>query len=1122
MMPLKYLISQIIKVSGKVPLGTVLVVPFTLQTFAAVALTGWLSLRNGQKAVNNVATQLRSEVTARIQQHLYSYVETPHTINQINFNAFQLGLLDLHDSEGLKRYLFKQIQSFDTIGYIQFSSEEKEFIGVERLDNGQLQIEVCDQSTNYDFHSYAVDNLGNISKLLKVTPNYDPRPRPWYTAAVKAGKARWSKIYTYIGFPKLGITAARPVYGNQGKLLGVIGADLVLSQINQFLRSLEIGRSGETFIIERSGELVANSTPESPFFGRNNDPKRMSAIGSPNPLIRSTAQHLVESFGDFNKIKSSQQSDFILDRNRQFVQVTPLSDGRGLDWLIVVVVPEADFMDEINANTRTTILLCLGALIVATLLGILTSKWIVGPIERLSKAAEAFSRGQWEGELQVNRSQELGVLARSFNSMAGQLQESFATLEERVETATEELQEALVYLSAIVDNLADGLLVIDQNGKIARFNPALLILFDLSEINLEGKEYQEVFGSEVTQLVEHSKSCPRDVFTLEIPLAGGRTGKAAVTAILKDDNNLRGSLIRGQQSLDTTANGKSQCPIAQEKYSVANAQCSIPISQSGKIAYLGTVILIRDITAEKEAETEKMGLIASLQKSQKKLALHFQQTPVGVIEWKVNFEVSEWNPGAEQIFGYSREEALGRNGIELLIPNTDLSYINQLWAELSTNRGGRRSTNENVRKDGKIILCEWYNTTLIDDDGNVVGVASLVQDVTELQRIVGELRASEERFRQMAENIHEVFWMIDPNQKQILYVSPACEQIWGCSRQSLYENPQCLASAIHPDDRERVMSFIEKNTQAEYDREYRILRPDGSICWIRDRAFPIYNDVGEIYRIVGIAEDITQRKLAEEFQKVAQSAVAANQAKSAFLANMSHELRTPLNAIIGYSDLLKEDAEDLGAEEFISDLDRIQRAGKHLLGLISDILDISKIEAGRMELYLENFNPVDLIEEVIATVEPLVMKNSNKLEVSFGSNLDEMYADLTKTRQILLNLLSNAAKFTKNGTITITLTKDEKARNERIFNADIESQGDYLSFLLFQVADTGIGMSAEQLEHLFQPFMQGDTSTTRQYGGTGLGLAISRHFCLMMGGDIEVESKLGSGSVFTVRLPVKC
>ncbi|HLO50450.1 MAG TPA: PAS domain S-box protein [Kamptonema sp.] len=1121
MMPLKYLKVQMVKVSGKVPLRTVLVVPFALQTFAAVALTGWLSLRNGQKAVNDVATQLRSEVTARIQQHLYNYIETPHTINQINIDALQLSLLDLHDSEGLKRYLFRQIQSFDTISYINFASEKKEFIGVERFDNSTFRISVSNRSTDYKFQEYAVDSSGNISQLLKVTPNYDPRFRPWYVAPVKTGKPTWSKIYTFISSPTLSISAGRPVYGNRGELLGVVAADMVLSQISQFLRSLKIGRTGQTFIIERSGDLVANSTPEPPFFGSNDDPKRLSARGSRNLLIRSTAQHLVERFGDFSKINNSQQSDFLLGGNRQFVQVTPLSDGRGLDWLIVVVVPEADFMDEINTNTRMTVLLCLGALAAATVLGILTSKWIVGPIELLSKAAEAFSRGEWNEELQVNRSDELRVLARSFNSMASQLKESFTTLEYRVATATEELQDALVYLSAIVDNLADGLLVIDREGRIARFNPALLVLFDLSEINLNTEEWEQVFGSQIAQLVEHSKNCPRDIFNLEISLAGGRTGKAAVTAILKDNNGVRDSLSRGQKSLDTVSFGEMQYPITQEQGSVLNASCSTLIPESTKIVYLGTVILIRDITTEKEAEMEKMGLIASLQKSQKKLALHFQQTPLGVIEWKVNFEVSEWNPGAEQIFGYSREEALGQNGIELLIPSTDLTYITQLWQDLATNQGGRRSTNQNLRKDGQIILCEWYNTTLIDADGNVIGIASLVQDVTELHRTLEELRASEERFRQMAENIHEVFWMIDPNQKQILYVSPACEQIWGCSRQSLYEDPQSLVSVVHPDDRDRVRAFMEKNQPDEYAHEYRILRPDGSVCWIRDRAFPIQNESGKVYRIVGIAEDITQRKLAEEFQKVAQSAEAANQAKSAFLANMSHELRTPLNAIIGYSDILKEDAEDLGAEEFISDLDRIQRAGKHLLGLISDILDISKIEAGKMELYLENFNPIDLIGEVISTVEPLAQKNSNNLEFSCQSNLEMIYADLTKTRQILLNLLSNAAKFTKEGTITITVGIDKNARNPEITEVDMQSQGLNSSFLFFRVADTGIGMSPEQLQHLFQPFMQGDASTTRQYGGTGLGLAISRHFCLMMGGEIEVESELGLGSIFTVRLPVK-
>ena len=402
---------------------------------------------------------------------------------------------------------------------------------------------------------------------------------------------------------------------------------------------------------------------------------------------------------------------------------------------------------------------------------------------------------------------------------------------------------------------------------------------------------------------------------------------------------------------------------------------------------------------------------------------------------------------------------------------------------------------------------------MVDTEGCIIGVASLVQDVTEFHSAVEQLRASEERFRQLAENIHEVFWIREPNQKQIVYVSPACEKIWNLSCEILYSEPEAFWDAIHSDDRARVKAAFEKQVRGDYDEEYRVVRADGSVCWVRDRAFPVRNETGEIYRIVGIAEDITQRKLAEEFQKVAQTAQAASQAKSAFLANMSHELRTPLNAIIGYSDMLKEDAEDLGYEDFIPDLHKIQTAGKHLLSLISDILDISKIEAGRMELYLETFNPASLIDDVVLTVESLVEKNSNKFEIDYPSDLGMMYADITKTRQILLNLLSNAAKFTKSGTIKISA---ERVTNK---SSKIQKLEESSESIVFRVVDTGIGIPPEHMQHLFQAFMQGDTSTTRKYGGTGLGLTISRHFCLMMGGDIQVESELGGGSIFTVCLP---
>jgi len=953
-MPIRYLTDSILKMSRKIPIRIILVVPFALQTFAAVGLTGWLSLRNGQRAVNDVATQLRAEVTSRIQQHIYNYIETPHQVNQLNLDAISLGILNVQDEVSLRRYFSKQIKTFDKISYIQFGSEQKTFIGVERLDNGKLQFLKSDKSTGYNFHSYAASEFGEPTKLLKTTPNYDPRIRPWYTAPVRTGKPTWTKIYTYFDVQKLAITAATPVYDERNKLIGVVGCDLLLSQINQFLDSLKIGKSGETFIVERSGQLVANSTPEPPFIVSNGVAKRIRATSSNNALIRSTARYLTKRFGDLNKIDGTYQLDFTIDGERQFLQVTPLSDGRGLDWLIVVAVPEADFMESIHTNTRYTVLLCLGALVVAIGIGGLTSRWIVVPIQSLSKAAEALSRGEWDSTavdtrlmVSLEREDEVGILARSFNRMAGQLEESFTTLEDRVE-------------SAIAD---------------------------------------------------------------------------------------------------------------------------------------------------------KTQLINSLKKSQQKLALHLHQTPLGAIEWDLNFEVADWNLSAERIFGFNRLEAVGRHGVDLIVPESAKEYVRQLSITLLTNQGGVSSLNENIRKDGKIILCEWYNTTLVDTEGCIIGVASLVQDVTEFHSALEQLRASEERFRQLAENIHEVFWIREPNQKQIVYVSPACEKIWNLSCEILYSEPEAFWDAIHSDDRSRIKAAFEKQVRGDYDEEYRVVRADGSVCWVRDRAFPVRNETGEIYRIVGIAEDITQRKLAEEFQKVAQTAQAASQAKSAFLANMSHELRTPLNAIIGYSDMLKEDAEDSGHEDFIPDLHKIQTAGKHLLSLISDILDISKIEAGRMELYLETFNPASLIDDVVLTVESLVEKNSNKFEIDYPSDLGMMYADITKTRQILLNLLSNAAKFTKSGTIKISA--------ERVTNnsSKIQKLEESSESIVFRVVDTGIGIPPEHMQHLFQAFMQGDASTTRKYGGTGLGLTISRHFCLMMGGDIQVESELGGGSIFTVCLP---
>jgi len=288
-------------------------------------------------------------------------------------------------------------------------------------------------------------------------------------------------------------------------------------------------------------------------------------------------------------------------------------------------------------------------------------------------------------------------------------------------------------------------------------------------------------------------------------------------------------------------------------------------------------------------------------------------------------------------------------------------------------------------------------------------------------------------------------------------------------------------------------------------REERLL---GGLVTVRRTPGAFPDDVIELLKTFAAhsALALQNARLYRELEEKSRELEIASEHKSRFVANMSHELRTPLNAIIGYSEMLEEEAEDLGQADFLPDLKKIQVAGKHLLGLINEILDLSKIEAGKMELFLERFDVADLVSEVAATVRPLVEKNANSLEIECPRDIGTMHADLTKVRQVLFNLLSNAGKFTREGTIRLGVSARAANGEPRI---------------VFRVADSGIGLTAEQKGRLFEAFTQADTSTTREYGGTGLGLALSRTFCRMMGGDITVESEPGAGSCFTVELPVE-
>jgi phosphoserine phosphatase RsbU/P len=439
------------KISPHLPLRTVLVVPFVIQIFAAVGLTGYFSFRNGQQAINDLAAQLQAEIATRIEQKIRNYLEVPRIINKINVNAIQLGQLDARDPERFSRQFWHQRFLFEEVNgsAIYWGTEDAEFVGLGFQADQTWKIGRSGQSTKGKYTFYRPDDRGDPASVIEVGKDYDPRVRPWYKKAVAAGEPIWSDIYPDFKERRLKITLAQPVYNSADQLLGVIGVDFVLSHIKTYLEQLKIGQSGQTFIVEHSGDLVATSLPQQPFTIRGEEVKRIKATAVEKALIRNTAEELQERFGTFAQIQHSQQFKANISGQGQFVQVLPFSSGKNLDWLIVIVVPESDFMAQINANTRNTIMLCAVALVVATLLGIVTARWIAHPIFRLNEASQAIASGELNQAVEVGVIREIEVLARSFNQMGQQLQQSFQALEEvnaelenRVQERTAELQVA--------------------------------------------------------------------------------------------------------------------------------------------------------------------------------------------------------------------------------------------------------------------------------------------------------------------------------------------------------------------------------------------------------------------------------------------------------------------------------------------------------------------------------------------------------------------------------------------------------------------------------------------------------------------------------------------------------
>ncbi|QDU99194.1 PAS domain-containing sensor histidine kinase [Lignipirellula cremea] len=514
------------------------------------------------------------------------------------------------------------------------------------------------------------------------------------------------------------------------------------------------------------------------------------------------------------------------------------------------------------------------------------------------------------------------------------------------------------------------------------------------------------------------------------------------------------------------------------------------------------------------------------------------------------------NTHLERMFGYPRSELLGQM-IEIFVPErfrpNHPDARNAFFREPHVRPMGAGLELYGRHRDGHDIPVEISLSPLGTPSGLMV--VATIRDLSKQRRIEAQIRRFEARYRTLVEGLPAVTFMaaLDEGLNE-LYVSPQIETLLGFSQEEWLGNPILWYSQLHPDDRKRWHTefAVTCSTGKPFNSIYRFYSRAGNVVWVHGEAKVIRDEAGRPLFLQGVAFDITQMKIAEDqlrtlnqtlesrvnertaelsdandilhleiqerqrieaevlhiyedLARAHEEALAANQTKSQFLANMSHELRTPLNAIIGYSELLQLLAARKKDDTYTADLERINKAGKHLLALINDILDISKIEAGKMQLELEIFAVGPLAEEIRETSVPLALKNENELLVKVADNLGVIEADMIRLKQCLLNLLSNACKFTEKGQVTLSV--NQVAHGDR-------------DWIEFRVQDSGIGLTDEQSARLFQPFTQADASTTRKFGGTGLGLAITKKLCESMGGQINLESKLGEGSTFTIRLPV--
>ncbi|MEG5058277.1 ATP-binding protein [Microcoleus sp. A2-C5] len=1067
------------------------------------------------------------------------------------------------------------------------------------------------------------------------------------------------------------------------------------SKISTFLDRLHFSKSGQTFIMDRSGNLVATSTLETPFVKQGKQqPMPLRRINSQDVRTRYIAQQLANKFGNLGTLQTAQQLTLTIEGSPQFLRVTPYRDARGLDWLIVVVVPESDFMAPIQANTRNTLWLCAGTLAIGSAIGFLTSRWVTKPILRLNTAAKNVAKGEWDQPLEIRRCDEVGELTNSFNLMAAQLQKAFA----EQKSLTEALAQSESQLKQFIEAVPAGISIHDTSGKVIYLNQTAKRLLGVE--NIPEATLQEMV--EVYQIYRQNQPYPTEelpafralraetvlVDDLElhrngeiIPLevratpifdAGGNiiyavnafadiSGRKQSEKILTNYNRTLETEV-GTTAL-ARANELLQDEIAdrqllEEKFYSSTEQIlkifesiadiilileptekTIQIIPTKGIfqdnyhtSQIDSIIqqffqdeseeIYFDRVREALATQQTINFDYSLQINNQEVWFAAKISPlsdrsavwvardisdrqlaearlleaqkiahIGSWEYDIAQATSTWSQELYRMFELdpTQKPLATPELVERFHPEDRSPYLTML-EERSIHKKSFELDLRLIRRDGSLTYMEVRGKPVFDQTGQLIRWFGTVLDISAHKQAEAALRESAQREQAIGRSIDRIRHSLDIDTIFQTTTSELRETL-KCDRVAIYRfNPDWSGEFVAESMAEGWTSLIQKQsndsdwsnnlvedsnctvktlqTYREPVRDTYLQRNQGGMynrgvayrmiediytagftpCYLKlleqfqAKSYIIspilcgiqlwgllasYQNSGprtwreaeinialQISTQLGVALQQAQlleatQQQAVQLQQTAWAAESANLAKSTFLANMSHELRTPLNSILGFSQLMQRST-NLSREQQ-ENLQIINRSGEHLLTLINQILDLAKIEAGRITLNPTNFKLSRLLNEVEEMFQLQAREQQLELIFSYSSDTPQyVKTDEIKLRQVLINLLSNAIKFTKEGGIAVKVSWVMEPENQQLpINYKLH----------FEIKDTGCGMASDELDQLFQAFVQTKTGETSQQG-TGLGLAISQEFVKLMGGMITVRSQVGRGTTFAFDLPV--